>query len=164
MSLVTSPQVRRSARRGPAGLELADENPDCRLELLVVAFEGRMGRIFHHDIGLDPLPSARDFVIGLTERETVYRDVLERQRQHEATAKQLAEREVSARSAQEALLARRESYGRLAGVAAHLALGGQAPPQSRADLNAALRANDDTRQILRSRIAELTTERQTALA
>jgi chromosome partition protein MukB len=115
-------------------------------------------------LGLDPLPSARDFVIGLTERETVYRDVLERQRQHEASAKQQAEREASARSEQETLLARRESYGRLAGVIAHLAASGQAAPRSRADLNAALRANDDTRQILRSRIAELTVERQAALA
>jgi chromosome partition protein MukB len=108
--------------------------------------------------------SAREFMDELGAVDAALLVAGEEQRQHEAAAQGLAERETQARDALRALDARRETYRQLATLVARIGASGRVCPNTRPELNAALRASHEAIGTLVRRVAELEQRRQGALA
>jgi chromosome partition protein MukB len=117
-----------------------------------------------HALGFENAPSAREFMHELAELDAALLRAGEAQREHDAAAQRLGEREASSREALRALDTRVEAYQKLAAIAARLVALGLPHPETRADLNAALRASHETQSELARRGSELEQQRQTALA
>ncbi|HTV22549.1 MAG TPA: hypothetical protein VMG12_27865, partial [Polyangiaceae bacterium] len=114
-------------------------------------------------LGLDPGVSARDFMRELGELDAALLRAGEAQREHEAAAEQHAERETAGREALRQLGVRAEAFTKLAALAARLSEAGAAPPATRAELGAALRASHEATGALSSRAQELSQKARAAL-
>jgi chromosome partition protein MukB len=108
--------------------------------------------------------SAREFIDALAAIDATLIDASEEQRQHEAAAHGLAERETQARDALRALEGRQETHRKLAALVTRIRASGRTCPNTRAELSAALRASHEAIGTLVRRAAELEQRRQAALA
>jgi chromosome partition protein MukB len=114
-------------------------------------------------LGLEPSASAHDFMRVLAELDAALLGAGDAQRQHEAAAEQLADREQAAREARSQLERRVESFARLGTVAARLGEAGAALPATRAELGAALRTSHEATSALSTRAHELSQQARSAL-
>jgi chromosome partition protein MukB len=115
-------------------------------------------------LGLPEALSAREFMHELAALDARLLAAAEAQREHEALAERLAERESQTRDALRVLEGRQETFRTLSATGARLALRGLACPATRAELNAALRASHEAQNALVRQAVELEQQRQAALA
>lgn len=139
--------------------ELAEESR----RLAQLAERQRAVRAELSALGLEPGASAHDFMQQLAELDAALLGAGAAQREHEAAAELLAERERAAREARTQLEGRLEALGRLGAVAARVTEAGGALPTTRQELGAALRASHEATSALATRAGELSQQARSAL-